>query len=286
MKVVVTGSKGQLGTKLKELSLQYKNYEFLFVDIEEIDLSSKSQIGKLFENKIDLVINCAAYTAVDKAEDDFKNAELINSLAPAYIAEKCQQNNAKFIHISTDYVFDGLSGTPYKEGSQTNPQSVYGKTKLDGEIKVLSNNPEAIIIRTSWLYSEHGSNFVKTILRLAKEKDELRIVSDQQGSPTYAGDLAETIMLIVSKFSDKKEWHPGIYHYSNSGICSWYEFAVEIINISGDKIPIIPVASNEFPSKVKRPAYSVLDKSKIISVFNFNILDWKTSLKQMMQNRL
>jgi dTDP-4-dehydrorhamnose reductase len=286
MKVVVTGSKGQLGTKLKELSLQYKNCDFLFVDIEEIDLSSKLQIDKLFENHIDIVINCAAYTAVDKAEDDFKNAELINSLAPAYIAEKCQKNNTKFIHISTDYVFDGLSVTPYKEDNPTNPQSVYGKTKLDGEIKTIQNYPDSVIIRTSWLYSEHGSNFVKTILRLAKEKDELRIVSDQHGSPTYAGDLADTIMLIVSKFSDEKEWHPGIYHYSNNGVCSWYEFAVEIINISGNKIPIIPVTSNEFPSKVKRPAYSVLDKSKIISVFNFNIPDWKDSLKQMMQNIL
>ncbi|HOZ30592.1 MAG TPA: dTDP-4-dehydrorhamnose reductase [Bacteroidales bacterium] len=287
MKIVVFGSKGQLGKKISELSAQYNDFDFLFYDIQEIDITDNSQIDKLFiKNNIDLIINCAAYTAVDKAEEDVLTAEKINSLAPAYLAKKCSDNKAKFIHISTDYVFDGISTFPYKEDNPTNPQSVYGRTKLDGEIKVLQNNPNSIIIRTSWLYSEHGSNFVKTMLRLAKERTELRVVSDQIGSPTYAGDLADAIMLFVLKFFKQKEWYAGIYHYSNSGICSWYEFASEIIKISGIKIPIIPVSSNEFPSKVKRPAYSVMNTSKISEALNISIPDWKISLNKMMQNIL
>jgi dTDP-4-dehydrorhamnose reductase len=287
MKIVVFGSKGQLGTKIFELSAQYKDFDFSFYDIQEIDITDKLQIDKLFIQKdIDLIINCAAYTAVDKAEEDIKNAEFLNSLAPAYIAGKCKENNAKFIHISTDYVFDGNSTIPYTEEDPTNPQSVYGRTKLDAEIKVLQNNPDSIIIRTSWLYSEHGSNFVKTMLRLAKERNELRVVKDQIGSPTYAGDLAEAIMLFVSKFHKQGEWHSGIYHYSNTGVCSWHEFASEIIRTSGIKIPVIPVLSNEFPSKVKRPTFSVMDTSKISKVLNIQIPEWRVSLNKMLKNNL
>jgi len=286
MKIIITGSKGQLGTKLYELSADFNDFDYIFVDIDDVDLSDKTQTVELFKCNPDIVINCAAYTAVDKAEDDLKNAHLINCQAPSYLAEKCQEIKAKFIHISTDYVFDGNSTVPYKEGNSTNPQSVYGKTKLDGEIKVMQNNPDSIIIRTSWLYSEHGSNFVKTMLRLAREKNELRVVKDQVGSPTYAGDLAEIIMMFVTEFYTNKKWHMGIYHYSNSGTCSWYEFASEIIRISGIRIPVIPVSGNEFPSKVKRPAYSVMDISKISEVLNVNIPDWKVSLDKMLKNIL
>lgn len=219
MKIVVFGSKGQLGKKISELSAQYNDFDFLFYDIQEIDITDNSQIDKLFiKNNIDLIINCAAYTAVDKAEEDVLNAEKINSLAPAYLAKKCSDNKAKFIHISTDYVFDGISTFPYKEDNPTNPQSVYGRTKLDGEIKVLQNNPNSIIIRTSWLYSEHGSNFVKTMLRLAKERTELRVVSDRiwfsnlcwrSGSCNYAvcSEIFQTKRMVCRNLSLFQQWN-------------------------------------------------------------------------------
>lgn len=287
MNIVVTGANGQLGLKIKDCSEFYPDFNFLYLDIEDLDITAKSLVDNFFAtHKTDVLINCAAYTAVEKAEEEPDKAELLNSKAPGYLAMACKKYGVKFIHISTDYVFDGESETPYNEFSQTNPQSVYGRTKLNGEYEVMKHNPDSLIIRTSWLYSEYGNNFVKTILRLAKEKEFLKVVNDQFGTPTYAGDLAETILEILKKSRISGIMHSGFYHFSDLGKCSWYDFAVKILKISGINTPVMPVTGNEFPSKVKRPSYSVLDKSKIVKDFNISIPQWEISLKKMLEKYL
>jgi len=285
MKILVTGSKGQLGSKINDLSVDYQNFNFAFTDLDELDITNFNSVLDFFKiEKPSIVINCAAYTAVDKAEDDYENAFKINALGPENLAKACNVHNSKFIHISTDYVFDGKEReNPYLESDFTSPQSVYGSTKLEGENSVLKNLQDAIIIRTAWLYSEYGHNFVKTMLNLASNRTELSVVNDQVGSPTYAGDLAQAILQISMQYFEKNYWKSGIYHFSNLGKCTWFEFSKEIFKIKNIDITVNPVTSEEFPSKVKRPKYSVLDKEKIISTYNIDVPDWRDSLKIVLE---
>jgi dTDP-4-dehydrorhamnose reductase len=278
MNILVTGSNGQLGSEIKVLSQDFSQYNFIFTDIAELDITSKESVSFFFEeNKIDLIINAAAYTAVDKAESDKDNAMLVNSTAVKILSEASEKYNAFLIHTSTDYVFDGNGKEPYTENDIVSPQSVYGSSKLSGEIEMQKICRKGIIIRTAWLYSAFGNNFVKTILRVGKERGELKVVNDQFGSPTYAADLAKAILDIIPQIDkiDKVE----LFHYSNEGIITWFDFAKAIIEISGIKCIVNPVSSSEFPTPVKRPAYSVLDKSKIKSIFGIEVPFWKESLE-------
>lgn len=278
--ILVTGSYGQLGSEIKELSSDYKKLKFLFTDVDTLDITNLKSLENFFnENPIDFVINCAGYTNVDKAETDKDAAYLINVSAVKYLAELTNKKSAGLIHISTDYVFDGTGNEPYKEDDATNPTSVYGKTKLQGELEILNTVKNSIIIRTSWLYSSYGNNFVKTMLRLGKERNELNVVSDQTGSPTYAKDLAKVILDIINNSSDNSgNFISGIYHYSNEGVCSWYDFAIEIFKIANITCKINPIGTKDFPTPAKRPFYSVLNKSKIKSTFGITIPHWKDSL--------
>lgn len=285
MKILITGSNGQLGSKIKDISSDYQEFKFIFTDLNDLDITNFDLLFEFFKKeKPKILINCAAYTAVDKAEDDYENAYKINSLGPKNLAKVCSIFITKFIHISTDYVFDGEKREhAYLESDQTFPQSVYGKTKLEGENLVFENLANAIILRTAWLYSEYGVNFVKTMLRLSKERTDLSVVNDQIGSPTYAGDLAKAILEISKQYFISNYWKSGVYHYSNLGKCTWYEFAKEIFKIKNIDIVVKPVLSQDFPSKVKRPNYSVLDKTKIISTYKINIPNWQDSLNLVLE---
>lgn len=272
--ILITGANGQLGSELKVLSNEYKNFNYYFTDIEELDITKKSDIDVFCKkNKINIIINCAAYTAVDLAESEIELSNLINAEAPKIITEIAIKQEIKVIHISTDYVFDGKNFKPYSEDDATNPTSQYGKSKLNGETNILQN-PNSIIIRTSWLYSSFGKNFVKTILNLTKNKKELRVISDQIGSPTYANDLAKAILKILSG----NKFISGIYNYSNQGVASWYDFAFEIIKIKKLKNKIVPILTKDYPTPAARPFYSVLDKNKIVKTYNFDIPNWRDSL--------
>jgi dTDP-4-dehydrorhamnose reductase len=279
-RVLVTGSNGQLGMELRILAASYPQYNFIFLSHLDLPIENRETVFYFFRNySPDYCINCAAYTAVDKAESEKNLAFDINTEGAVLLAAACSVYNTKLIHISTDYVFDGTASVPYKEDDSTNPQSVYGESKLEGEMQVVQFNKEAIIIRTSWVYSEFGKNFVKTMLKLMSEKKEINVVSDQIGSPTYAADLAETIMGIIlnSQFSIIN-WTSGIYHFSNEGIISWYDFAIAIKELSGSTCKINPIPTSQFPTPAKRPAYSVLDKTKIQKTFSIQLKDWKQSL--------
>lgn len=281
MKILVTGSSGQLGNELKLLSKLFAAWRFLFTDIDELDITDENAINNYFQQNLpDFVINCAAYTAVDKAENDAETAEKINALAPKLLAKYSKTYGAKLIHISTDYVFDGEAFVPYSEEDKMNPTGVYGKTKLHGEINCFEENSNSMVIRTSWLYSTFGNNFVKTMLRLGKERGQLNVVFDQVGTPTNAADLAESILSII-EISEKepKKFVPGIYHYSNEGVISWYDFANAIFEIAGVKCEVSPVLSDQFPTPAKRPNFSVLNKSKIKNTFGLDIPYWRDSLK-------
>lgn len=278
-KILVTGANGQLGSEIKELAPNYPHFEFIFTDIADFPLDNEQEIKSNFKDiQPDIVINCAAYTAVDKAEKDQVDADAINHLAIATLATLCQDSGAKLVHISTDYVFDGTSPIAYTEKDQPNPKSVYGLTKLAGEIACLNNCPESIIIRTAWVYSEFGNNFVKTMLRLMTDKDELNVVNDQVGSPTYAADLAQVILTILHS----NKWEPGIYHYSNEGEISWYDFAVDIKVIAQKTCEIKGIPASNYPTPAERPAFSLLDKSKIKAVYGIEAVDYRVSLKIMM----
>jgi len=283
--VLVCGSNGQLGQEIEKLKDKYSNLKFLLTDVDQLNISKIEELEKFFEsNQIDVIINCAAYTAVDNAEDEPELAEKINATATRNLAEIAKLNNVKFIHISTDYVFDGSATSPIKETYPTNPQSVYGATKLLGEKYFIESGVDGIIIRTSWLYSTFGKNFVKTILNLSKTRDELKVVNDQIGTPTNAQDLAKSI-LDICLFEGKPTANK-IYHFSNEGVCSWYDFASEIVKYSLTECIVHPVGSEEFPTKAKRPAYSVLDKSLIKSDFNIEIPYWKESLHKCLDQLL
>ena len=279
--ILVTGSNGQLGSEIRELSSNY-SYTFFFTDRNNIDITSKDSIKAFCQtNNINVIINCAAYTAVDKAESDELNADLVNRKAVKKLALVSSELNIKLIHISTDYVFDGRNFKPYCEEFQTNPQGVYGKTKLDGENEMRDINPKnSIIIRTSWVYSSFGNNFVKTMLRLGREKESLGVIFDQVGTPTYARDLALTILDIIPKITNEKV---EIYNYSNEGVLSWYDFAKEIMRMAKLDCKINPIQTFEYPTPAKRPHFSLLNKSKIKSTFNIEIPFWKDSLDECLK---
>jgi len=283
MNVLVTGANGQLGNEMRIVS-KGSSDRYIFTDVEELDITNRDAVMNFVKkNDIKVVVNCAAYTNVDKAEDDEATAELINAQAVECIAEACKANDATLIHISTDYVFGGNEGnTPRTEDEPVNPTGAYGRTKLHGEQAIQNIGCNYLIIRTAWLYSEFGNNFVKTMRRLTSERDKLNVVFDQVGTPTYALDLAEAIMKFIENL--KKETSNCIYNFSNEGVISWYDFAKEICELSGNVCDIQPCHSDEFPSKVKRPSYSVLDKTKIKNKLNITIPHWKESLKKCIKN--
>ncbi len=281
MQILIIGGEGQLGRSINKLISEYDFAKFRFTYQEELDIGSEDNI-RLFlkENKFDYLVNCTGYTAVDKAENDQEYAHYINSLAPAWMAKYSKKANAGFIHISTDFVFDGKSNIPLTTDIIPEPISVYGKTKLEGEQNVSKENPHSMIIRTSWLYSEFGANFLISMLKLGEKQKQLKVVFDQVGTPCYAGDLANTILTILKFASkDKKSFVPGIYHYSNEGVCSWYDFAVMIMKLYNLPCTVIPIRSAEYPTAAKRPAFSVLDKSKIKKQYNIIIPHWIDSLE-------
>ena len=280
-KILITGSKGQLGTEIKELSAKFSNLQFFFTDIEELDISSLDAVSNYLKNKqISYIVNCAAYTNVDQAEENEDAARLINAEAVKNLATVASQNNITLIHISTDYVFSGDNSTPYTEDQKAKPMGVYGRTKFEGEENVRSTCKKHIIIRTSWLYSPFGKNFLKTMLRLGKEKDSLGVVSDQIGTPTYAHDLASAIIRIIESIDKNSKFNDfGTYHYSNEGVCSWYDFATEIQNTSKNKCKINSIESMDFQCLAKRPHYSVLNKSKIKHIFTIEIPHWRSRIE-------
>jgi len=302
-RVLVTGKNGQLGQSLQKLTFQYPQLFFKFVGREELDLSNAESIEAYFaNNQYDGIINCAAYTAVDKAESEPELANEINHIAVKQLAQIAKQQDALLIHISTDYVFNGQNYKPYIETDEPNPQSVYGTTKLKGEQAFLDVNPKGCIIRTSWVYSEFGNNFVKTMLRLGQQRDQLGIVFDQVGSPTYAGDLAEAILAMLNseflmlneegsqkiKNSPRRKYPPGaalkIYHYSNEGVCSWYDFTQTIFEYAKMPCALLPIETKNYPTPAKRPYYSLMNKDKIKQFYKLEIPYWKLSLKVCLQN--
>ncbi|MET0758944.1 MAG: dTDP-4-dehydrorhamnose reductase [Flavobacterium sp.] len=275
MVVLVTGSNGQLGQALQFISKKYPKIQFVFTSSKELDITNKDSIKTVFENeKPDFCINTAAYTAVDKAESEPENADLINVIGVKNLAKVCKDFNVTLLHVSTDFVFDGKKAIPYTEDDATNPQSVYGQTKLDGEKAIQEIFEKYFIIRTSWLYSDFGNNFMKTMLRLAKERPSLSVVNDQTGTPTHAVDLAEALIKII--LSDKKAY--GIYHFSNEGYASWYDFAKKIFEINKVEIDLQPIPTSQFPTPAQRPKYSVLDKTKIKNIFGIDIKNWEDAL--------
>jgi len=277
--VVVTGVNGQLGWSIQQLQQQYARYNFIYVDKDEVDLGNMDSIRAFFkEHKPQYFINCGAYTAVDKAETEQELVYKINAEAVGVIAQECHRIGARLITISTDYVFDGNGTSPYKTDHPAKPINYYGYSKWLGEKLALENNPDGtVIIRTSWVYCEHGHNFVKTMLRLMKEREELKVVSDQFGSPTYAPDLAKAILDIVSQLEEGNKF--GVYHYSNTGVISWFDFATAIKDIAHTNCKVLPIASSEYPTPAKRPAYSVMDTTSLQETFHISIPAWRDSLE-------
>lgn len=277
MNILITGCNGQLGNEIQLLEKQHPQHTFFNTDVAELDITNPEAIGKFVEeNHIDGIVNCAAYTAVDKAESDADLCRKLNADAPGYLAEAIERQGGWMIQISTDYVFDGTQHTPYREDAATCPNSVYGRTKLEGEQNVTSRCRRSMVIRTAWLYSTFGNNFVKTMLRLGREKDELGVIFDQIGTPTYARDLAVAIFAAI-----EKGIVPGIYHFSNEGVASWYDFTLAIHRLAGiESCRVRPIHTTDYPTPATRPHYSVLDKSKIKSVYGIEIPHWETSLAE------
>ena len=277
IKILITGCNGQLGSELRALAVNFKYYSFLFTDFQDLDITNHNDVSLFVQTKkVNVIINCAAYTAVDKAESEPELADAINHLAVENLAKIAKQNKIKLIHISTDYVFDGLSCKPYVEKDVPNPKSVYGQTKLSGELAMQHINPiNSIIIRTSWVYSKFGNNFVKTMLRLAKTRKEIHVVADQIGSPTNAGDLAKAILKIIPKINNKTV---EVFHYSNDGVCSWYDFATAIFEITNTQILVKAIDTFQYPRPAKRPQVSLLNKKKIKAVYGLKIESWYLSL--------
>ncbi|MBQ7856623.1 MAG: dTDP-4-dehydrorhamnose reductase [Alistipes sp.] len=280
MNILITGANGQLGNEMRRVSAGSSD-RYIFTDVAELDITDLESVCRMVkENSVDVIVNCAAYTAVDKAEDDEAMAELLNCTAVANLATAAKQQGATLIHVSTDYVFDGNGCRPYTEEQATCPTSVYGRTKRNGEMAAIESGCNYLIFRTAWLYSPFGRNFVKTMRTLTAERPSLKVVFDQVGSPTYAGDLAALIYKIIE---ERMLDNAGIYHYSNEGVCSWYDFAREICEMSGNECDVQPCHSDEFPSKVARPAYSVLDKTKTKSTFGVSVPHWKVSLAKCIE---
>jgi dTDP-4-dehydrorhamnose reductase len=281
--ILVTGANGQVGNEFRVLAEKYPQYNFLFAGREDFAIEDFTAVKKYFAaNTINFCVNCAAYTAVDKAETEKENAFLINTAAAGNLAAVCAAHNTQFIHISTDYVFDGTGTQPYKETNATNPIGVYGQSKLKGEELVLQNNPAAIIIRTSWVYSSFGNNFVKTMLRLMKERESINVVDDQLGCPTYAADLANAIMQIINKCATLNLQY-SIFNYCNQGTISWYDFAVAIKELTKSNCMVNPIPTSQYPTPAKRPQYSVLDTALIKNTFCVAIPEWKESLEKCLQ---
>lgn len=274
MNILVTGANGQLGNEMRRITIDSKN-NYIFTDIAELDITNLDAIRKMvIEQQVGVIVNCAAYTNVDKAEDDEETANLINNIAVRNLAVAAKEANATLIHVSTDYVFNGNNCIPYREDDSTHPIGIYGQTKLAGEQSIKEAGCKYLIFRTSWLYSHYGNNFVKTMQRLTAEKDTLNVVFDQVGTPTYAGDLAS----VIYKAIEENILTQGLYHFSNEGVCSWYDFAKKICTLSNNICDIQPCHSREFPSKVKRPSFSVLDKTKLKETFGIKIPYWEESL--------
>lgn len=280
--ILVTGANGQLGSEIRNLASNYNNLNFIFTDVNNLDITNINDVEIFFaSHPIDYIINCAAYTAVDKAETNQEAANLINVIGVKNLVVLSQKYSSKLIHISTDYVFDGTNHKPYVETDATNPTSIYGKTKLESEKIILNSSINAIIIRTSWLYSSFGNNFVKTMIKLGSERKEINVIFDQIGTPTYAFDLGKAILDIIEQSTqDNNEFLQGIYHFSNHGVCSWYDFAIEIMKTANINCRINPIESKDYPTPAKRPFYSVLNKSKIENTFNISVPYWKDSLSQ------
>lgn len=283
--ILVTGGNGQLGSELKEITPNFPEYNFLFTDVSDLNITAHDEVRRFIErNNINIILNCAAYTAVDKAESEPELADSINHLAVANFAQIAKDKNIKLIHISTDYVFDGTNHKPYVERDTPNPQSVYGKTKLDGELAMRKINPaNSVIIRTSWVYSRFGNNFVKTMLRLAETKDEISVVVDQIGSSTNAADLAEVILTILPQVSNETV---EVFHYSNEGVCSWYDFVKAIFEIKNYSIKVNPILSKNYKTIAERPHFSVLNKTLITEKYSIKINYWKESLNSCLMEKI
>ena len=284
--ILVTGSKGQLGQELRFLSTQFPQFDFTYVDIEELDITNAEAVKSFFDAKpVHYLISCAAYTAVDKAESNAHIAQKVNVEGPQNLARACRKHGATMLHLSTDYVYHNQQNTPFKEEDETCPQSVYAQTKLEGDQVVLRELEQAAIIRTSWVYSAFGHNFVKTMIRLGTERKQLGIVFDQIGTPTYARDLAQALLQIIVSLENgevaKDQLH-GVYHYSNEGVCSWYDFALAIFELEKINCNTLPIETSAYPTPAKRPPFSVLNKAKIKSVFNVKIPHWRDALKRML----
>lgn len=280
MNILVTGANGQLGNEMRRVSVKSAN-NYIFTDVAELDITNADAVlAMVKDQKVNVIVNCAAYTNVDKAEDDYDFANLLNNKAAENLAVAAKVVDATLIHVSTDYVFQGERCTPCQEDWETEPNGVYGKTKLAGELSIAAIGCKHLIFRTAWLYSPFGKNFVKTMQKLTADKDSLKVVFDQVGTPTYAGDLAAVIYKVIEENMLDKQ---GIYHFSNEGVISWYDFAKEICELSGNTCDIQPCHSDEFPSKVKRPHFSVLDKTKVKNTFGITVPYWKDSLKKCIE---
>lgn len=277
MNILVTGANGQLGNEMQVLARENLQHTYFFTDVQELDICDEQAVyAYVSEHKIDIIVNCAAYTAVDKTEDNVELCDKLNNIAPGYLARAAQANGAAMIQVSTDYVFDGTAHIPYTEEEPTCPASVYGSTKLAGEQNVMDHCEKAMVIRTAWLYSIYGNNFVKTMIRLGQERDSLGVIFDQIGTPTYANDLAQAIFAAINKGVVR-----GIYHFSDEGVCSWYDFTIAIHRLAGiASCKVKPLHTADYPAKAPRPHYSVLDKTKIKDTFGIEIPHWEESLKR------
>ena len=285
MNILVTGSNGQLGSEIKDLVTNYKDFNFFFRDLPELNICDAEALNTfIFNQNIYAVINCAAYTAVDQAEEDVEIAEQVNSIGVLNLVNALKKVNGKLIHISTDYVFDGNHFSPYKESDPVSPVGVYGETKRAGELVILNSSIDALVIRTSWLYSAYGNNFVKTMLKLGHERDELGVIFDQVGTPTYASDLAKTCLdILLDKSSENISMNGKIYHYSNEGVTSWYDFAKAIMELGSIDCKVRPIETKDYPTPAKRPHFSVLNKTKIKKDFNIEIPYWRDSLDKCVE---
>jgi len=283
--VLVTGANGQLGNELRLCSANAPDMVFIFTDENEMDISQPNDVRKILNlHKPNFLVNCAAYTAVDKAESEVEKAELINTIAPGILCELCNESGTQLIHVSTDYVFDGYGNVPYRETDTCNPNGVYAKTKYQGELLILEKSTNACIIRTSWLYSTFGHNFLKTIIRLSATKPEISVVFDQIGTPTYAADLAKAIVEIIPQMAKNPLGKPEIFHYSNEGVASWFDFAKAIVDINGLPTKVMPIETKDFPTPAPRPVFSVMNKEKIRNFFNIEIPYWRESLEIAIKN--